>query len=285
MEVLVQTPLQFTWPGMGHGIGWQVPPRHWVFAAQRLLQAPQFRLSDEVSTQKPEQTCRGIVQTPEHMPPTQALPAGHGELHWPQCCGFESRLTQRPLQLVWPGPHIVRHAPATHTPPEPQEFPHAPQLLGSVCVSTHEGPQSVRGRPQLPGTHRLARQSSFGPHRLPQVPQLVRSLVVSVHWPLQSCWLGRHATAQRPFEQTPLTGQTFPHAPQLFRSESRRVHTPLHEVSPAPQAVTHAPFVHVSPDRHWLLHAPQLNGSRETSTHAVPHWARPGVQLATQRPD
>lgn len=132
MLVLVHRPLQFTWPGMGHGIGTQLPARHCEFVAQRTPQPPQLKLSVEVSMQKPKHVWRGAMHVPPHMPPTQALPTAQRFPHAPQFCGFESRLTQTPLQLVWPGPHMVRHAPPTQTPAVPHEFPHAPQLLESL---------------------------------------------------------------------------------------------------------------------------------------------------------
>lgn len=187
----VQTPLQLTWPGIGHATGRQVLLRHCVPPGQTRKQAPQLLLSVEVSKQKPPQFCRGGAQTVEHMPPTQDEPGAHCRPHWPQLSGLESRLTQVPLQLVCPGPHIVRQEPATQTPPEPQEMPQPPQLLASFWMSTHEAPQSTSGRPQLPGTQRLARQRSFGMQALPQPPQLFRSEVVSVQTPLHNDWFGR----------------------------------------------------------------------------------------------
>lgn len=108
-------------------------------------------------------------------------------LQKPQFRGSLSSETQRLLQTVWPGPQVCRHTPRLHTLPEPHALPQLPQLAGSFWVSTHDGPQRMSGRPQLPGTQRLARQSSFGAQTVPQPPQLVRSVVVSVQVPLQTC--------------------------------------------------------------------------------------------------
>ena len=81
-------------------MGTQLPARHWEFAAQRTPQPPQLKLSVEVSMQKPKHVWRGAMQVPPHMPPTHALPMGQTVPQAPQFCGFESRLTQTPLQLV-----------------------------------------------------------------------------------------------------------------------------------------------------------------------------------------
>ena len=52
-----------------------------------------------------------------------------------------------PPQLIDGGVQLTTmaaHAPAVHVIPEAHTVPHAPQLLGSRCVSMHDAPQRVR---------------------------------------------------------------------------------------------------------------------------------------------
>jgi hypothetical protein len=74
---------------------------------------------------------------------TQFAPVGQGELQAPQLFASFARSTHAPLQSVSAGPesvpHEVVHTPAAQTVPVPpsaaHDFPHAPQLLGSLCVA------------------------------------------------------------------------------------------------------------------------------------------------------
>lgn len=76
--------------------------------------------------------------------------------------------------------HDPWHPPALHTEPGPQTVPHAPQFLGSFCVSTHAAPQADSAG--IVGVHRhvLATQTSGALHAVPHVPQLFESEVVVV---------------------------------------------------------------------------------------------------------
>jgi hypothetical protein len=71
------------------------------------------------------------------------------------------------------------HAPSWQVPEFGQTCPHAPQLLGSVCVSTHPFPQQIRPPPHV-GTRAPLLQVSQGPHaawpplQLPDESQYVR---------------------------------------------------------------------------------------------------------------
>lgn len=73
-----------------------------------------------------------MVQPATQAPETQLSPVAQRVPQLPQLSGSESTDTQLPPQLVWPGPHVVWHRPAEHTLPEPQLFPHPPQLAESV---------------------------------------------------------------------------------------------------------------------------------------------------------
>src|SRR5690349_19474931 len=71
------------------------------------------------------------------------------------------------------------HVPATQVPPL-QPLPQPPQCAGSVWVSTHRLPHSVR-----PGAHIVEQepfeQASPGGHVTPQPPQFSGSVPVSTH--------------------------------------------------------------------------------------------------------
>jgi hypothetical protein len=81
-----------------------------------------------------------------------------------------------------PLPQYVSYAGHSHDPlmqvPEPQLFPHAPQLAESVVSLTHLPPQSTSGNGQ---THAPALQTELPPQTLPQAPQLLLSYCVLRH--------------------------------------------------------------------------------------------------------
>jgi hypothetical protein len=78
-------------------------------------------------------------------------------------------------------PHV--HAPPLQVCPRAQAFPHDPQLLASVCVSTHAPLQS-----SLPPAHAQAPPAHDVPlgQTLPHPPQLLGSVVVSMQVPLHA---------------------------------------------------------------------------------------------------
>jgi hypothetical protein len=102
--------------------------------------------------------------------------------------------TQPPLHSVVPGLQV--HVAAMQVAPAVHAFPHAPQLAGSVWVSTHAELQLV----SVPG--QAAVQSPLlhtwlAPHAMPHAPQFLGSFNVAaqvppqftsvkgqVHWPL-----------------------------------------------------------------------------------------------------
>jgi hypothetical protein len=92
--------------------------------------------------------------------------------------------------------------------------PQAPQLLGSVRVSEHVLPHSVRS-PQLatqdPCTQRLA-----GRHSTAHPPQLLGSVSKSISAPRQVPYgAGGVNGVHAPLRQTSPLGQLLPSAPQL----------------------------------------------------------------------
>jgi hypothetical protein len=71
------------------------------------------------------------------LPPVQAV------LQDPQWLLSVLRLTQAPLQFVWPAPHVTTHCPPEHAVPWGQTWPQAPQLLLSLPSFTQLPAQSV----------------------------------------------------------------------------------------------------------------------------------------------
>jgi hypothetical protein len=70
-----------------------------------------------------------------------------------------------------------RQLPPEQTRPLAQAFPHPPQWVASLVVSTQVEPHSVR--PAWLQVHWLAVHDVAAGHALPQAPQLFESLVVS----------------------------------------------------------------------------------------------------------
>jgi hypothetical protein len=88
---------------------------------------------------------------------------------------------------------------------------------------------------------------------------------------MQSCWLGKQATAQTPIWHTPEGPQSVPQAPQFRGSSSTLTHFPSQRASPVAHAVTQLPLVQDSPVLQLAPQPPQLKRSFETSTQAFPH--------------
>jgi len=118
---------------------------------QTMPQPPQFRLS-ELST--------------AHVAPQQDSPLGHVSF----------------------GPQGPTHTAPEHCSPAAQAFPHPPQLLGSLLVSTSQPSCTWWSQSANPGKHPassqvLAAQPAMaftkGPHTSPHPPQLLGSVVVS----------------------------------------------------------------------------------------------------------
>jgi hypothetical protein len=121
-----------------------------------------------------------------------------------------------PLQLTQFGEHeLIWQIPLTH-----DEFakklqhllPQAPQLLKSLCRSTHAPEQSVSplGHPHVPPL-----QTWPVPQAWPQLPQLPASVWRSTHPLEQSVRPGAHCAAHAPAEHTSLVAHRWPHVPQF----------------------------------------------------------------------
>ena len=103
--------------------------------------------------------------------------------------------------------------PETQVPP-PHEWPHAPQLLGSVAVLTQVPLQSsgaLAGQAHAPLMHE-APVAHFAPH----APQLLVSFARFAQTePQLTSLVGQ---VQMPALHVEPVGQTLPHLPQLFAS-------------------------------------------------------------------
>ncbi len=165
--------------------------------------------------------------------------------------------------------------------PAGQATPHAPQLAGSFCVSTHWPPQSTPEHDEA--MHAPAMQASPGGQSSPHAPQLSGSLWRSTHWPPQS--VPEHDEAmQAPAMQASPGRQTAPQAPQLFGSLWRSMHW-LPQSVPEHDEAMQAPATQASPEGQTSPQAPQLAGSLWRSVHWLPQSVPEHVQLPlTQEP-
>jgi hypothetical protein len=77
------------------------------------------------------------------------------------------------------------HMPRVQTSSVLHIVPHAPQLVTSLCMSTHTPLQSV-SPPEH--EHELAEQFWLGSHIVPHMPQLFGSLRVSTQPPAHIIW-------------------------------------------------------------------------------------------------
>ncbi len=193
------------------------PPEQASPAAHGLPHAPQFAVSDWVSTQLPLQSAKPAGHT--HAPPVQVFPPPHAWPHAPQSSGSVDRSTQlcphaenggvqAPTHwLAWQNGaddgHTLPHAPqfcgsassGRHTPPhrlvpsghvhvpfvqvwpDPHATPQPPQSWGSVCGKTQ--PSAHASCPGVGHAHAPAEQVCPLEHATPQPPQFATSLDVS----------------------------------------------------------------------------------------------------------
>jgi hypothetical protein len=168
---------------------------------------------------------------------------------------------QHPLQLV-----VVLHtqAPAEQMAPDPQEWPHAPQLFASVIRFTHVGDAAVPHwvfDPVHPHRPLLLLHESAPAHPMhvcPPAPHIAlvslasASHVVPLQQPAQLA-LQTHCPA---LHAVPCA-HMFPHAPQLLLSVCSLTQAPPQIVCPA-AAQTHAPATQLEPVGHARPQAPQL---------------------------
>jgi hypothetical protein len=133
---------------------------------------------------------------------------------------------QHVLPHTWLAGHV--QVPLWQVSPDGQTLSQAPQLLGSVWVSTQTcwpcvlvqqvfgGPQEVPPQPQSPPL-----QVSPDGQTLPQLPQLLASVWVSTHLLSQQLFGGPQEAEPQPHApalQASPGGQALPQAPQLFTS-------------------------------------------------------------------
>lgn len=107
-----------------------------------MLQAPQFRLSELVLVQTPEQICWPEAQDETQLPDEQAWAAPQGLLQAPQFKGSFWMLVQTPEQAVRPVPQVDLQAPPVQTPVV-QALEQLPQFRLSVEVLVQAVPHSV----------------------------------------------------------------------------------------------------------------------------------------------
>jgi hypothetical protein len=138
---------------MGHA---QVPRRHCCPAAHCRPQAPQLFTSPPRFAQVPLQLVCPMAHWLKQRPKVQTCPAAQATPHAPQFVVLVATFTQTPPQSTCvvpppgtpPPPAGQRQRPCWHVVPPVQVTPHAPQLLASLAVLTHDEPQRA-----VPGGH------------------------------------------------------------------------------------------------------------------------------------
>jgi hypothetical protein len=170
--------------------------------------------------------------------------------------------------------HVV-HPPPWHVRPVEHVFPQPPQLLLSVCSSTHRPAPVPHTTSGAGHTHAPAVQLAPLAQLIPQPPQLASSVCVSTHTPVpapQTAPLPGHA--QTPSAQTAPLAQVIPHPPQLVFSSNEFTQLPSH--SNWPGGHLQVPAAQLVAVGHIFPHSPQFSGSVVSSTQAPPHTLPPG---------
>ncbi len=146
-----------------------------------------------------------------HTPPHAVVPAGHAQVpllhvavtghavvHDPQWPRSLDRVTQAPLQLVWPEGHCEVQVPFAHTSPDAQTVPHDPQFWGLLARLTQAPAHTVCPAGhcvvQWPPTHACPDE-----HAVPQAPQCVGLLTRETQAPEHSA--SPEGQVQTPFTQ------------------------------------------------------------------------------------
>jgi len=106
------------------------------------LQAPQFESSLWTDVHEPSQYIWSCAHGETHRPAEQPQPVSHTRPHDPQFRGSPWRSMHEPSQFV--EPCWQTQLPWTQLADWSQALLHEPQLLVSVCVSTHPAEQNVR---------------------------------------------------------------------------------------------------------------------------------------------
>ncbi len=251
------------------------------------------------AAQHAEPQAFGVAAGQAHAPATQAC--ARLVQARPQVPQFEASVrvsTQAPAQLTVP---VGQHFPFEQVVPLAHEAPHAPQLSGSVVVSTQiPPPQFVRPV----GQHVPLEQVGVAPEQMvPHVPQWAGSVArltqasgqlsghcaaVHPHVPPVQTACGLHAVAQPPqcasstsvFTQTGFAPQSVAagvpaqaQAPETQGAYAARTPTPWHERPHVPQypPVPVERFTHVPPMPPGPVHA---------SGRSAGHAQRPAVHEA-----
>jgi hypothetical protein len=126
----------------------QAPPPQvalpFVGSGQPTPQLEQWLGSVWVSTHWPPQLVRPDAQVVPQAPDEHTSPALQAAPQPPQCLGFDERSTHWSPHFTKPGSQEKPHWPAEQLglplAGAAQVLPHAPQLAGSFCVSTHALP-------------------------------------------------------------------------------------------------------------------------------------------------
>jgi hypothetical protein len=141
----------------------QADPVAQMCDAPVLPQAPQLFGSLAESTQVVVVPVVQLICVPGHLqtPEVQTVPLGHALPHFAAPAASTPQLALSPIgSMQVPGavavlPHTLRpveqpQTPAEQVAPAAQTVPHAPQLLGSTCVSEQVVPHTVSGLTQGP---------------------------------------------------------------------------------------------------------------------------------------
>lgn len=240
----------------------QVPDWHPAPPGHTVPHAPQLALLLERSTQAPPrppppmQSVRPPLPQPATQAPAEQVVAPRQPLPQPpqlalSFWGFTQLIPQRRS----PGAHA--QAPLTQLAPRGHCLLQAPQLRGSVCVSTQALPQVVFGAVQLALQVPPLQKGVAAGHTLPQAPQLFGSLWVWKQMLLQRVPPLTHW--QDPFWQVVPAAQAVLQVPQFELFDVKSMHPLPHTFVPAGQV--QAPPMQLCPAPHRIPHPPQLFGS------------------------
>lgn len=219
------------------------------------------------------------------VPPVQVAPQD------PQLLELDVRSTHDAPHWVSAVPasltlHLVEQVPLLHTatppsspPSEVHEFPHDPQLFGSVSTDMQVEPQ--RAMP-LAHWHEPAAHVSTLLHRVLHPPQLPLS-VCSLTQDVPHCDVP-DAQVHFPEEQTNPVPQETPHPPQFLTSASTGMQPPLQYASPLAEHV-HAPETQAAPLPHTIPQPPQLLSSACSFTQEPLQRDSPFAHSVAQMPE
>jgi hypothetical protein len=159
-------------------------------------------------------------------------------------------------------------------------FPHAPQFLASICVSTQPAPHGsypvAQSNAQLAAVHVAVPCTGLG-HVVSQLPQWLAELEMSRQALPQLLRPAAQLALHAPFEHTRPAAQAWLHAPQFAGSLVVSMHWSAQLVRGAAQLSEHLPATQFAlppvGSGQWLPHVPQLSVSLLKSTHTLPHAA------------